>query len=72
MEIHGMRGAEAAHFIEEAIDQLETMIAYEGESNIRAEYDARNGWGTVLTTAIFLAKILNSCQKYPFDIVEVT
>lgn len=35
-------------------------------------FEPVNGWGTVETTRAFLEKIVDTCEKYPDAIIEVT
>lgn len=69
--LHGLNGAEAAEHLESGLDKLNHMQADLGEAAIRRDHDAKNGWGSVLTSALFLSAILSACHRHPFEKVEV-
>ena len=69
--LHGMKGAEAAEHIEAAFERIERLHTEMGEAEMLKKYDSRNGWGSVITTMIFLSKILAACHRHPFERITI-
>lgn len=64
-EWNGKRCSDMIPILETATKELRTNSAK------YRQYEARNGWGTVETTASFLNDILKNCKAYPTAVLIV-
>lgn len=69
--LDGMRGKEAAYFINEALENIQTAIRQRGEENFAAQYQPKNNWGSVSGAIMFLALIGSACAAKPKKTIRV-
>ena len=69
--LYGMTGAEAAEYIEAGLERLSDMLCNKEEKQMRREYDASNGWGTLFTATLMLSRLMAACHRHPFQKIEI-
>lgn len=69
--LYDLTGAEAAEYIEAALERLSEMLISKDEEEIRKEYDAANKWGTLFTATLMLSRLMAACARHPFQKVHV-
>ncbi len=64
-ELHGVTGKQGAEILSRAFQQISAGRNRIDEASYKAEYDAKNGWGTTFGALVFLADIMASCVQNP-------
>ena len=70
--LHGLNGKQALERLSEAVSRIERKRIAIGDEMLEKQYNAKNGWGTVLGATLFLAQIMAACIEHPDDFIEVS
>lgn len=68
--LDGLTGRQAVDFIGSGFNSIDS--SYCRLNNLAAEYDAHNGWGSVIGALIFLGRIQSACAANPRKKVRVS
>ena len=68
--LNGLTGKQAASLLVDSIDNVRRLMHSENDIKL-SRFDASNGWGSSLSSFLFLMEIMVACNSHPKKVVWV-